>query len=343
MKLFSFLVLPLLGLSLNLAASSVDLNSLNDEQMRQFAGDVFDSMNQKGAFGDLDDESAELAKSIAQTIVGDPQLLQDYQDGTLKLDDQFVADYAIGKNIKKAAGKVTDKVKDVGGKVVDKVTDIGKAGVSKVKKISAKVFNTAKDAASAIASVANTVLSTVTSNETFMRVMSISIGVFNKVSPYAAAAIGAVLVVTVPAGGVAMAAALNTAIGVLNKVITPDTFNAAMKIAAATAALADATLNKNGSKSAAVADLAEGVKEGIAIIPDYVAPAAAAKASSDKPATNQQKGEAVKMVGEGTTALAEYVAGLSDIQKRDPKMKPIFDALNAGKAVAASLNLQALK
>lgn len=312
----------------------------SDQNFNQFSGTeersinlgdaIFDELYNSGALGDIDDETADLAKQLTRNIMANPEILRDLQNGTLKLDDQFVA-YAIGDSLKKATKSVTQTVKKVGStvvektketttKIVEKTKDAGQKVKRTFKKTARKTIATTKDLAQAIASTANKVLTEITNNEMFMTVLSTSIAIFDKILPYAAPVIAGALTLAFGPPGAAVGAALVAAVPVITKIITPTTVTESLKLAASVAALADSVLSgqPKADQKQALMNTVKQAGSAVDALPEKsavdkeVAKGLAGmklpvKDKEEAPASPEQIGEAVKWVSAGASNLGKYL------------------------------------
>lgn len=216
----------------------------SSEQARaNIAGAYFDELNSQGEFSDMDQSSIDLAKQIVQSIASDPAMLRDYQNGNLVLDEQYV-DYFLKDSITgvlRTAGSVKDKVSDV----LKPVKDVLSTALSPVKKLTA-----------GIAHIANKSLSAIVDNDAIMTLLDAGIGVLNTLIPYGGAALFSAVFassVTFPPLAILLPV-ITAAIPVLEVVVTPNNVATALKVARATASLADQFLNKDKQKATTAPD-----------------------------------------------------------------------------------------
>ncbi|OPZ23374.1 MAG: hypothetical protein BWZ03_00538 [bacterium ADurb.BinA186] len=151
-------------------------------------------------------------------------MLNNIKDGELVLDDQFIADYFLKDTI----STIKDRVSGVLKPVKDAVSTI----LSPIKKIAAGV-----------AYVANKALTAITDNDAIMTLLEVGIGVFNTLLPFGATALATASLVYPPAAAV-LIPVIAAATPILQVVVTPSNVTTALKVAQATASLADQFLNK---------------------------------------------------------------------------------------------------
>ncbi len=273
MKYLSQLFIPLLLASATITAADYTFENLQDLDQKDIAQAVFDNLKEQGEFGNADDETLEIANNVVQTIVTDPDLFAQFNSGDLNLEE-YVTEYFLKDTVK----KVVDTTKKVGTKIVDTT-----------KKIGSSVFKTLKDVASGIASVANKTLTAITSSETIMKIIGVSVGIANKLIPYGANALGLALL-AIP-GAEPLIPVIAAAAPILKKVVTPTNVTKALEIAQSTASLADGFLNP---KAASLAP------SGLMAIEK--------KAKKDgKKSDREVAGEAIELALKGARAVEEYV------------------------------------
>ncbi len=240
------------------------------------------------AAADMNSVKADIAKDVVNSILSDKELLEAYENGSLNLDDQFVADH-FGEKIKKATKKVTSTVKKGTKKVVSKLPVV-------------------KEIAGDVAALANKALSKITNNDQLMKALKTTAGVINKVLPIGTEALGLGLGY-VPVVGPVLSKAVDKVAPYLEKAVTPDNMEKALMMAAKVAEVADALLNPVKDMTPAQIDklvevaVAEAEKpvvmENTSIKPDY-------KNEMDAK-NNDLKGKAVELTLEGARAILKFV------------------------------------
>ncbi len=307
MKMFLLLFASLSFLSTSGVSATTDLNSIEAQNM---AIGIMDTLKNQGEFADTDETTLGMAKEIIQTIVSDPNLLQDFKNGDLVLDEQFVADYFLTdtfRSVKDAVGGVLKPVKSLGSTILKPIKDVGSL-----------VFDTVKKLSAGIASIANKTLSAITNNDAVMFLLETGVGIFNKLIPFGANALGLALLF-VP-GAEVLIPVIAVATPILMKVITPDNVTLALKVAAATASLADSFLNPEKASYAP----------------------RSAMLSLEKKVKNRDRktaGEAMELTLKGGRALQQYIknsmkSGEWDKLPKSTRQKLLSTADKVNKATA---------
>ena len=233
---------------------------------------IVDQLKAQGEFANADEATLDMAKELVTSIVNNPNLLDDFKNGDLVLDEQFVADYFIKDTIQ----SIGTTVSSVGSSIVNTLSGIG-----------GRVFSTIKDLAGGIASIANKALSAITDNDAVMFLLETGIGIFNKLIPIGATVLGSALLF-IP-GAEVLIPVVAAVTPILMAVVTPTNVTTALKVAAATAKLADAFLNRDK------ASLAAGSSMVLAL-----------EAKSQK-VSKKEAGKALKMGLAGGKAIQEFL------------------------------------
>jgi hypothetical protein len=270
MKKLLFLFASLFIISTNLSAAiSDDLEAIT---AKNIAIGIVDQLKAQGEFANADEATLDMAKELVTSIVNNPNLLDDFKNGDLVLDEQFVADYFIKDTIQ----SIGTTVSSVGSSIVNTLSGIG-----------GRVFSTIKDLAGGIASIANKALSAITDNDAVMFLLETGIGIFNKLIPIGATVLGSALLF-IP-GAEVLIPVVAAVTPILMAVVTPTNVTTALKVAAATAKLADAFLNRDK------ASLAAGSSMVLAL-----------EAKSQK-VSKKEAGKALKMGLAGGKAIQEFL------------------------------------
>ena len=230
------------------------------------------------SFAAVNDSEEKIAQEAVKMIVSDNNLLNQYSNEQLNLE-QFVADN-FGSRIKKLSKK------------------IAKGG----KKVASGLKNVTKD----IASIANKSLSKITNDEDFMKAIRTTAKVAQKIIPMGTNALG-LAVSFIPVVGPVLDQAIMKASPILEKAITPDNAEKAIKMAAEAARVADAILNPIKDLSAKeVEELSGDAKVNQEIIAEITNKPLTQEVKIAPLASNDQKGKAVKLI-------AEYLESLTKI------------------------------
>jgi len=258
------------------------------------------------AAADMNSVKTDIAKDVVNTILSDKELLNAYENGSLNLDDQFVADH-FGEKIKKATKKVTSTVKKGTKKVVSKLPVV-------------------KEIAGDVAALANKALSKITNNDQLMKALKTTAGVINKVLPIGTEALGLGLGY-VPVVGPVLSKAVDKVAPYLEKAVTPDNMEKALMMAAKVAEVADALLNPVKDMTPAQIDklvevaVAEAEKpvvmENTSIKPDD-------KNEMDAK-NNDLKGKAIELTLKGAQAIIKFVETLPPGSKVPTQLLDIID------------------
>lgn len=257
------------------------------------------------SFAATNDSQEKIAQDTIKMIVSDSKLLDQYKSGDLNLE-QFVADN-FGSRIKKVSKK------------------IAKAG----KKVASGVKNVTKE----IASIANKSLSKITNNEDFMKAIRGVTKVAGKLIPMGVNALG-LAAGFIPVVGPILDPLIMKASPILEKAITPDNVEKALKMAAEVARLADALLNPIKDLSdKEIEDLSGDAKVNQEVIAEITnKPVVDVKAPL---ATNDSKGKAVELTAKGLEALTRYVATLPKGQKAPIE---VLNAIDKGAKLISVMN-----
>lgn len=285
-----------------------DAHELSLNQMENLTDVVFNALEKNGEFAHVDDVTVQYAKILVEDIANNPQRLREFHNGELVLNEEFVTDYFL---------------KDTFHKIGSTIKDIGTSAIKGIK-----------DIAGGIAALANKALTAVTSSEMVMKFISTITGVVNKLLPFGASALGAALL-AVP-GGEVLIPVVASVTPVLMKVVTPDNVTEALKIAAATAKVADTFINQAKDDK---------------ILKTNLAPTAnllALEKSAHKASKHDREiaGDAYKHGMKGYEALSKYVKklgkkGWEKLNKKDKEK--ITAALNKAAAILPLIDVEKLK
>ena len=261
------------------------------------------------AAADMNSVKADIAKDVVNSILSDKELLEAYENGSLNLDDQFVADH-FGSKIKKGIKKVGSTVKKGTKKVVSKLPVV-------------------KEIASDVAALANKALTKITNSDQLMKALTTSAGVINKLLPIGTEALGLGLGY-VPVVGPVLSKAVDKVAPYLEKAITPDNMEKALMMAAKVAEVADALLNPVKDMTPAQIDKLVEVAVAEAEKPVVMENTSIKSQDKDEMDTknNDLKGKAVELTLQGAQDIIKFVETLPPGSKIPTQLLDTIDKAN---------------
>lgn len=210
MKKFLLIFSSLCVLSAHATTSNI-FNDLNSFEQKNIVSSVMNELKDEGQFENADENTIKAAQYLVQDIISNPQLLLNFQNGDLILDDQFVANYFLKNTLDSIGNFLSGSIRDIAG---------------------------------AIASVANKTLTALTSSKVIMESIKAGIKVINILLPIGATMIaGASFLGLTPVGGALLTVALGTAAKIFNEIVNPTNVETALKLAVVGTNLADTLLN----------------------------------------------------------------------------------------------------
>ena len=246
---------------------------------------------------DMNSVKEDLAKEVVNSVLSDKELLNAYENGSLNLDGQFVADH-FSEQIKETAKKVFYRLPII------------------------------RDIAADIATLANKTLSKITNSDQIMSVLKTTAGVINKLIPLGTNALS-FGIGYVPVVGPVLSKAVDKVAPYLENAVTPDSMEKALMMAAKVAEVADALLNPvKGMTDTQIDELAEAAAEE-AEKSDLMGNTSVK--SDDKiivAKNNALKGKAVELTLEGTRHILKFVQTLSPGSKIPKQLLDIIDKAN---------------
>lgn len=252
-QVISILIMPIFLINMSARASEdIDLSNLKETTNEQLINIVFDQMEEDGSLANVDAQSVRLARKIVETVVDDKELYQSYQDGTLVLDDGFIASYGL-----------LDDLLDIAKKVVSEIKDITTSAIDVAKSVASKVLPIAKKGLQAFAKYSDVAVKTLASgvgNEilmTFIKVGDTLVPMLGKLGP---------LLSFIPVVGPVVNIALADVLPMVAKVITPTTVQTALNIAGKVTGAFNALANPSATKPMIAAALAPSMDSAMAVL-----------------------------------------------------------------------------
>ncbi len=311
MKKFLLVFASLFVLSLQAKAEGF-LSGLNSIEQKNIIASVMNELNAEGQFGNADATTLQMAGNLVQSIVSDPQLLQSFENGDLVLDEQFVADYFF-----------KDTLGSIGGAI--------SGAASTLLKFVSPVFNSVKDAAAFIVSVANRTLSYITDSRIIMETIKAGIKVTSILLPFGVTAGATALAglffppASVPIAVGVLVPILGVATTVFAETVKAEYVIAGIKMLKAGTELMDTVLNPPKKADEA--------------------PSMLAIEQKNKPASKKQIGEALLLSLKMGKVVEDYLnkIGESGWKKLSTQEKKLFTGfLNRKNKLAASIRIDKL-
>lgn len=235
MRNFLLLLAPLFLASSYLLANEDAGAKIRAIETKNLVVDVMNKLQEQGEFANADENTLQLTEQLVQSIVSNPEILDNFANGTLILDEQFVADYLF---------------KDILNTVTSAVT----GSVSSIKDFVAKNL---RAVAGAIASVASKTLNYITSSKIIMETIKAGIKIAAILLPLAASAGATALAgalfgpAALPIGLAVLTTTASLAATVFTEIATPDRVVTGLKLATVGANLMNTILNKPTSANEA--------------------------------------------------------------------------------------------